>query len=647
MKFALLATVLSTIAADAEAYAISADDARLDALKAVSNVARALPNSPDGYTPSKVTCPKNAPSVRSAGSLSANETAWLEKRRNNTIAPMQTLLARLNITGFNASQYIENHSSNASALPNIGIAVSGGGWRALTNGAGAIKAFDSRTQNNTGSGKLGGLLQSATYLSGLSGGGWLVGSLFMNNFTTVGALQADTSGSVWEFGNSVLEGPDTGGVQIFDTAEYYTHLVSDIDGKSDAGFDLSITDLWGRALSYQLINATDGGPAYTFSSMALTNPFLDATSPFPILVADGRAPGEVLIPGNTTVFEFNAFEMGSWDPTTYGFVPTQYLGTNFTAGEVPSGDKCVIGFDNAGYVMGTSSSLFNEFLLELNETDLPDTLQGLIGNLLADIGEDNNDIADYTPNPFYHYNLEDNLSANSTRLTLVDGGEDLQNIPLHPLIQPNRNVDVIFAVDSSADTTYNWPNATALVASYERAQSSISNNTLFPSIPDQNTIVNLGLNTHPTFFGCNASNFTEGSHTPPLIVYIPNSPYVTYSNESTFTFSTNDSYRDAIILNGMDVATMGNGTVDSTWPTCVGCAILSRSLHRTGTDVPEVCTKCFDTFCWNGTVDSSTPKAYEPKPILGELNISNKGSTKLVNRWAAAAAAAMAVVTSV
>jgi lysophospholipase len=559
---------------------------------------------------------------------------------------MRNLLNRLDIGNFNAGEYIDNHSDNVSALPNIGIAVSGGGWRALMNGAGALKAFDSRTRNNTGDGKLGGLLQSATYLSGLSGGGWLVGSLFMNNFTTVGALQADTSGSVWEFGNSVLEGPDTGGLQIFDTADYYANLASDVNGKDDAGFDVSLTDVWGRALSFQLINATDGGPKYTFSSIAISQPFQDANSPFPILVADARAPGETLIPGNTTVYEFNPFEMGSWDPTSYGFVPTEYLGTNFTAGEVPNDDRCVIGFDNGGYIMGTSSSLFNQFILNLNETDIPGTLKSLIANILGGVDEDNNDIADYTPNPFFHYRPEHNPSANSTRLTLVDGGEDLQNIPLHPLIQPYRNVDVIFAVDSSADTNYNWPNATALVATYERSQSNMSNNTLFPSIPDQNTIVNLGLNTRPTFFGCDVSNFTEGAHIPPLVVYIPNSPYVTFSNESTFTLSTNNSYRDAIILNGQDVATMGNGTVDDTWPTCVGCAILSRSLDRTGTDIPEVCQQCFNRFCWNGTIDSSTPEPYEPTPILTQLDISSKGSTSLFSRWTAAAAAAMALATT-
>jgi lysophospholipase len=79
----------------------------------------------------------------------------------------------------------------------------------------------------------------------------------------------------------------------------------------------------------------------------------------------------------------------------------------------------------------------------------------------------------------------------------------------------------------------------------------------------------------------------------------------------------------------------------------VGCAILSRSLDRTGTTVPDVCTQCFSRFCWNGTVDSSTPKNdYEPTPVLGEQKLSSRAPTRLVNRWAAAAAAVMAIATA-
>ncbi|KAK5049539.1 Lysophospholipase 1 [Exophiala bonariae] len=646
MKFSLVASVVTAFSAGANAYAISAEDAYLEGLTALGHLRRALPNSPNGYTPTSRDCPSNAPSVRAAAELSSQETAWLERRRNNTVEPMRDLLTRLNITGFDAGSYIDRVSNNASELPNIGIAVSGGGWRALMNGAGAIKAFDSRTDNNTGRGQLGGLLQSATYLAGLSGGGWLVGSIFINNYTTVGALQSHDAGSTWQFENSVLEGPDKGGLQILDTAQYYGSLSDAVTGKRDAGFDVSLTDVWGRALSFQLINATDGGPAYTWSSISLAQDFQDANTPFPILVADARAPGETLIPGNTTVYEFNAFEMGTWDPTAYGFIPMQYLGTNFTAGSVPNNDQCVVGFDNAGFIMGTSSSLFNQFLLNLNGTDIPQSLRDIVSSILNTLSSDNNDIADYTPNPFFHYNPQSNPSANSSRLTLVDGGEDLQNIPLHPLIQPNRHVDVIFAVDSSADTEYIWPNATALVATYQRSLADVANGTTFPSIPDQNTIVNLGLNTHPTFFGCDTSNMTDGINVP-LVVYIPNSPYVTYSNFSTFQLSTNNSYRDAVILNGQNVVTMGNGTVDETWPACAGCAILSRSLERTRTDIPEVCNQCFERFCWNGTVDSRDPPRYEPTVLLGEINIANSAATRSINWLAAGVAAAGFVITTI
>ena len=275
--------------------------------------------------------------------------------------------------------------------------------------------------------------------------------------------------------------------------------------------------------------------------------------------------------------------------------------------------------------MGTSSSLFNQALLQINNTNINNALNNAITAVLTRIGQANNDISIYSPNPFYHYNNGTNDNAQSTTLFLVDGGEDLQNVPLHPLIQPKRHVDVIFAIDSSADTTYNWPDGTSLVATYQRSlnSSGIDNGTPFPLIPDQNTFVNLGLNTRPTFFGCNSSNTTRP---PPLIVYIPNSPYVYYSNVSTFNLQYNDSERNAIVQNGYAVATMANGTTDAQWPTCVGCAILSRSLTRRATQVPAGCQECFKTYCWDGTVNSTTPLPYNPKVALTPINVQSRAA---------------------
>lgn len=150
----------------------------------------------------------------------------------------------MKVGDYDVVSYLDKHSGNSSNLPNIGIAVSGGGWRALMNGAGAIKAFDSRTYNASTTGHLGGLLQSATYVAGLSGGSWLLGSIYINNFTTIDKLQTHTDGSVWQFGNSILEGPDTGGIQLLDSASYYKELAEAVEGKKNAGFDTSLTDIW-------------------------------------------------------------------------------------------------------------------------------------------------------------------------------------------------------------------------------------------------------------------------------------------------------------------------------------------------------------------------------------------------------------------
>jgi len=549
---------------------------------------------------------------------------------------MREFLGRLNITGLDTNKYIDDHANNASALPNIAIAASGGGYRAMLNAAGIVQAFDSRTENSTGPGQLGGLLQSTTYLAGLSGGSWLVGSLYTNNFSSISDIlgYGGDGSSLWQFENSIFEGPKTGSIQILDSVGYYVSIRDSVDDKSDAGFDTTFTDYWGRALSYQLINATNGGPEYTFSSIAAQQWFQDAEAPMPLIVADGRAPGELLIAANTTVYEFNPWEMGSHDPTVFGFAPMKYLGTNFTAGAPNDNDKCVTGFDACSFVMGTSSSLFNQGLLLVNSSEssgpFSDALQSVFTSVLERIGRDEDDIADY-PNPFYGWNNATNPNHNSTQLTLVDGGEDNQNIPLNPLIQPARHVDVIFAIDSSADTNETWPtensatgwpNGASLQATYRRSLETIQNYTAFPSIPSVTTFQNLGLNAGPTFFGCDPTNSSiEDTGIPPLIVYLPNAPYVYNSNVSTFDPDYNVTERNAIVANGYEGATQGNGTLDENWATCVGCAVLSRSLYRTGTEVPEVCNQCFQKYCWSGEISQGEMQPYVPALKLPDERI--------------------------
>lgn len=393
-----------------------------------------------------------------------------------------------------------------------------------------------------------------------------------------------------------------------------------------------------------MIDAPAGGPSYTFSSIAQDDAFSNAQAPFPILVADGRAPGTTIISLNSTVFEFNPYEMGSWDPTTYGFAPMEYLASNFSGGVVPANGKCVRGFDSVSYIFGTSSSLFNAFLLQNISSvhGVPQFLINAATDILKGLSHDRDDIAQWVPNPFLGWNNATNPTADSIELDLVDGGLDLQNIPLHPLLQPSRAVDVIFAVDSSADTIYSWPNGTALRATYDRSQAAIANGTLFPPVPDDKTFLALGLNNRPTFFGCDPHNFssliTHGQSVPPLVVYLPNAPYTAFSNVTTFTPSYPLAQRDAIIRNGYDGATQGNGTLDGAWRACVACAVLSRSWSRTGTAPPDACARCFERYCWNGTTVATAAGGvtsggggaeYQPTPKLGDSGKSSAAGLRV------------------
>lgn len=601
---------------------------------------RAVEAAPDGYTPSSVTCPSERPSIRNGSSLSTQERDWVQTRRNETIPHIRDLLSRLAIPDFDSDRYLEGVEDDAAALPNIGIAVSGGGYRAMLNGAGAIAAFDDRSDGSTDDGNLGGLLQSATYISGLSGGGWLVGSLYTNNFTSVQA--SVNSDVIWQLETSIFEGPEQ-----YSLLGYYNDVFDAVSDKDDAGYERSLTDYWGRTLSYQLVNATDGGPGVTFSSIADDEDFSSGKVPLPFLVAVGRAPGETVLSINATVFDFTPWELGSSDPTLHGYVPLKYVGSKFQDGELPDDEDCIASFDNVGFVMGTSSSLFNQIILYLEDPDneyvpedIPDFVKETLSRILTALGDDNNDIADWTPNPFRGYNEDENASADSERLTLVDGGEDLQNVPYHPLILNEREVDVIFSIDSSADTEGYWPDGQSIMATYERSLTNISEGTSFPAVPGRNSFVNLGLNTRPVFFGCDASNTTEPS---PLIVYIPNYPYLYASNISTFQMSVNNSERDAIVQNGWAVATQLNATRDPDWPACVGCAVLHRSFGRTNATIPDKCSECFDTYCWNGTYDESEPDPYFPDFYSDEqINVEGLGA-RIHGSAAAALVAGLAV----
>ena len=595
----------------------------------------------DSYAPGIVDCPSYLDEddyntdnrtgfLRRANGISDLEERWMQERDNITIEHLKEFLRDTNLK--NTDSYIDDIVSNSSArIPRIALSFSGGGYRAMLCAAGEISGLDNRTVGADSHGLP--ILEAASYISGLSGGSWFVSSLVYNNWTSVQEIvdQSGDDDAIWDLKHNILA---PHGINIVKDASYWDDLDDQISQKRDAGFEVSMTDPWGRGLSYQFFPGLDDkGASMTFSGLQDWEIFKNHSIPFPIVVSDGRTPGNKIINGNSTVFEFNPFELGSYDGYVDTFVDLKYVGTPMDEGKPSGNGSCWAGLDNTGFVFGTSSTLFNQFLLQLNTTDLSGLAYTAANHLLQDLSKDENDIAPWHPNPFFNspWGSSEHIISNDT-LFLVDGGEDSQNVPLYPLLQESRGVDVIFAFDNSADTDENWPNGASLVSTYERQFNSHSANVSFPYVPTIDTFLHNNLTAKPTFFGCYASNLTSlmeetnTTYVPPLVIYIANRPWSFNSNTSTFKLSYDDDEKLSMIKNGFEISTFNNLTIDDNFSTCIGCAILQRSKERMGEPLGDECKSCFDEYCWDGSTYTYPENASQPNDFTTTGRYNNTQS---------------------
>lgn len=511
---------------------------------------------PSLYAPISAACP-DTPLVRPADGLSASESAYLSTRKPRAEAALKSWLEKT------------DSAFDTSKLPTVALTSSGGGYRALLSGAGVIQGFDARDSNVSTS----GILQAMQFHAGLSGGAWLLSSFAGNNYPTITSLK----NGLWKqaFQDSLLD------PSYLLAAAAYIAVTDDILAKQHAGFPPTLTDPWGRLLSYQLLYGFDGGVATRLSSVASLSNFTNHNVPLPIITSLGvkTFDGQCLPAPSASTYEFTPFEFGSFSPDVRAFTPTKFLGTRLNNG-IPNG-TCIENYDNLGYVLGTSSTLFNEACLAVPETNstsnIVDDLAAIVNKAHALSTRD--EYAVY-PNPFHNYARSSLVSA-QTELTLVDGGEAMQNNPIFPLLQPSRGVDVIIVNDNSADSD-NFPNGSEILTTY--VQSLNAGLTRMPFIPSVDTFVSEGLNKRPTFFGCNDTSKIT-------IVYLPNVNYTFPSNQPTSKLQYAQDETEGMIANGVQVASMGGSP---TWAACLGCAFMKK----TGTALPGVCQSCFGTYCY-------------------------------------------------
>lgn len=361
------------------------------------------PKKAPSYAPIQVACPStNVSLVRRAKGLGQLELEYIGERKRRASLALDAWLKNIDID-FEFQQ-----------APIIGLTSSGGGYRAMLTGAGVVQAMDDYDSNST----VSGLYQALTYHTGLSGGSWLLSSIAGNNFEVVSKI----SKNLWEKGlvkNSIYP-------TNVETAIEGPAIKKDMAAKAAAGLSPVTTDVWARFLAYQLLSGDAGGLAKTWSSVRKARAFKRIDVPLPIITALGIEDinGSICdAADNATQYEFTPFEFGSWDAGVESFAQIEYLGTKFENGK-PIGTNCTKNFDNTGYILGTSSSKFNEECGNSLVSVISGGLEPYVKPAQLNTTTARRNLFAPYPNPFKSQLSSPKVSG-SDELFLVDGGQGL------------------------------------------------------------------------------------------------------------------------------------------------------------------------------------------------------------------------------
>lgn len=216
--------------------------------------------------------------------------------------------------------------------------------------------------------------------------------------------------------------------------------------------------------------------------------------------------------------------------------------------------------------------------------------------------------------------------SGSRWLELIDGSSNAENVPFGALFVKARGLDVVVAIDGSANLPdVNWPNGSSVLAS-ERRMSSIllASHQAFPPVPvSEDAFIAAGVNLRPTFFGCNPTN-TPAEY--PIVIYLPNSPpltgedpvskYVPFlmsaqiympTSSSTGTFKLSYTpkhtrmFLDQVHANVLGGFTPNSNEPDADFGRCLQCAAVDRARTKGGLNITRssICEGCFNQYCYN------------------------------------------------
>ncbi|KAF9491645.1 FabD/lysophospholipase-like protein [Pleurotus eryngii] len=490
--------------------------------------------------------------------------------------------------------------------PKVGMAFSGGGYRAAQYGAGVLNALDARNASAKAAGR-----------AGFSKYRQITDLVFGNKDLPGWLLDLD------------LVLPD--GINMFDdkTQAYFGSILSSAVAKPAAGmrvlfahtFTSKLTSVIralqiNGAISYHFLNDTDRNNFFTddsahgagqlWSHILSSVSFQQHSSPFPIVVFNSRPANwdkSADIPLDATVYEVTPFAFESYNPGLSAMMNLTFVGTSLDNGRPQNDTSCVTDLDQAGFIMGSSSSLFNALL----DDDI-DTVKGFSGGdakgllyilsrELESVQSRADDVANW-PNPFT--NIKPTTSIDSNAMC--------------------REVDVIVAVDTDRnDEVDSWPQGISLLTTSKRLSTLLTaTHQSFLPIPQfKEHFLSTGVNGRSTFFGCDPAQ-TPAEY--PLVIYLPNSAPLNSDDPVTNTDTVKLDYilkRTRLLLNQTFTNTIGGFKPDTDepdpyWPKCLKCAAIDRGRHKSSLVMPrsDICNKRFKQYCF----DPQNPPSQDSLP---------------------------------
>uniref|UniRef100_UPI003AAE3706 cytosolic phospholipase A2 zeta-like isoform X2 n=1 Tax=Centroberyx gerrardi TaxID=166262 RepID=UPI003AAE3706 len=400
-------------------------------------------------------CMEEGLEVRMDFDIPPQEKEYLEKRKVVVGQALQKLLGLSSPPG-------------PKKVPVIALVGSGGGTRAMTGLFGSLRGLQQI-----------GVLDAATYITGVSGSTWTMTSLYQQANWSQQDIDSAISAKEGKITKSFLSSFST------DKLQYYK---DELDKKGKEGHIVSLIDMWGLVIEHLIF-----GKKTTSTLSGQQSAVTEGQNPLPIYTAVNMKDGLMGCEAEAEWCEFTPYEVGI--PKYGAFVRAEEFGNQFFLGhrikKLPE--------IRIPYLMGIWSSIFSVSMTQLwqhatgtqpswtpwlgpdvsnIEVDSePSTLDTYLLNPMTGVAKMVTDFFKNRPviaqmynfmcGLFLHWNYNKHSNFNAwkdthpdafpNRLTpadstlrLVDAGHAI-NIGCVPVLRPERDVDLIISLSYSWD----------------------------------------------------------------------------------------------------------------------------------------------------------------------------------------------------